>query len=108
MSRGGFEVLWAETAIRDLEQIVDFIAQEAPLAAQRLFDDIAEKSRALESLPRRGRVVPELARFEIATYRELVVRSFRLLYRIDGKRVLVVACFDSRRNLEDVILARLV
>jgi plasmid stabilization system protein ParE len=29
MSRGEFEVLWAEMAIRDLEQIVDFIAQKA-------------------------------------------------------------------------------
>jgi|SRR3954467_301230 len=62
MSRGGFEVLWAERAIRDLEQIVDFISQEAPLAAQRLFDHIAEKSCTLDSLPYRGRVVPELAR----------------------------------------------
>jgi toxin ParE1/3/4 len=108
MSRVGFEVLWSEAAIQDLERIVDFIAREAPLAAQRLFDDIARKSRTLQSLPLRGRVVPELARFEITTYRELVIPPFRLLYRIDAKRVLVVALFDSRRNLEDVILARLV
>jgi addiction module RelE/StbE family toxin len=107
MSRGAFEVLWAEAAIRDLEQIVDYIAQEAPLAAERLFDDIAEKSQTLESLPRRGRVVPELGRFKIMTYRELVLRPYRLMYRIDGKRVLVAAVFDGRRNLEDAILARL-
>ena len=106
MSRGGFEVLWAEAAIRDLEQIVDYIAEEAPIAAQRLFDEIAEKSQTLEALPRRGRVVPELARFEITTYRELVLRPYRLMYRIDGKRILVWAVFDGRRNLEDVILAR--
>jgi toxin ParE1/3/4 len=108
MSRGGFEVLWAETAIQDLERIVDFIAQEAPLAAQRLFDGIAAKSRTLQTLPHRGRVIPELARFEITTYRELIIRPFRLLYRVDGKRVLVVALFDGRRDLEDVILTRLV
>jgi len=107
MSRGSFEVLWAEAAIRDLEQIVDFIADEAPLAAQRLFDEIAERSQTLESLPRRGRIVPELARFEIMTYRELVLRPYRLMYRIDEKRVLVAAVFDGRRNLEDAILARL-
>jgi toxin ParE1/3/4 len=107
MSRGKFEVFWSEAAIQDLERAVDFIAQEAPLAAERLFDAIAEKSTTLQSLPLRGRIVPELARFEIATYRELVP-PFRLLYRIDAKRVLVVAFFDSRRNLEDVILARLI
>lgn len=67
MSRGGFEVFWMEVAIRDLEQIVDFIAEEAPLAAQRLFDKVVERSQVLDSVPRRGRVVPELARFEITT-----------------------------------------
>jgi toxin ParE1/3/4 len=107
MSRGGFEVLWVEAAIRDLEQIVDYIAEEAPLAAQRLFDEVVEKSQALESLPRCGRVVPELARFEITTYQELILRPYRLMYRIDGKRVSVVGFFEGRRNLEDVILARL-
>jgi toxin ParE1/3/4 len=107
MSRGKFEVFWSEAAIEDLERIVDFIAQEAPLAAERLFDAVAENSTTLQSLPLRGRIVPELARFEIATYRELVIPPFRLLYRIDAKRVLIVAFFDSRRNLEDVILARL-
>ena len=107
MSRDRFEVLWTEAAIRDLERIVDYIEWEAPIAAQRLFDEVREKSQSLDSLPYRGRIVPELARFEIITFRELILRPFRLLYRIDGPRVLVVAFFDGRRNLEDVILARL-
>ena len=93
---------------RDRERIVEYIDPEAPLAAQRLFDGIVEKSRTLLSLPYRGRVVPELSRFEITTYREIILRPFRLLYRIDGHRVLVVAFFDGRRDLEDAILARLV
>jgi toxin ParE1/3/4 len=107
MSRGRFEVIWAEAAIRDLEQIVDFIALEAPLAAQRLFDRVAKTSQTLDLLPRRGRVVPELARFKITTYRELILRPYRLLYKIDERRVLVVAFFDGRRDLEHAILARL-
>ena len=68
---------------------------------------MVEKSQALDSIPRRGRVVPELARFEITTYREILLRPYRLMYRIDGKRVSVVGFFDGRRNLEDVLLARL-
>jgi toxin ParE1/3/4 len=107
MSRAELEVLWMESAIRDLEQIVDFIAEEAPLAAQRLFDEVVEKSRTLDSVPTRGRIVPELARFEITTYREIILRPYRLMYRIDGKRVSVVGFFDGRRNLEEVLLARL-
>jgi toxin ParE1/3/4 len=101
-----FEVLWTETAIRDLEQIVDYLEQEAPMAAQRIFDRIAESSRTLDTLPLRGRIVPELARFEIAIYRELIIPPYRMIYRVSTDRVLVVGVFDSRRNLEDILLTR--
>ena len=107
MSGQSFEVVWAEVAIQDLERIVDFIEPEAPMAAQRLFDRIAEQSITLETLPFRGRVVPELARYEIIVYRELLIPPYRLMYRVDGDRVLVVAVFDGRRDLESILLARL-
>ena len=106
MSGDRFEVLWSEVAVQDLEGIVDFIEREAPIAAQRIFDEVAERSRALETLPFRGRVIPELARYEVTTYRELVIPPYRLMYRVDGDRVLVVAVFDSRRDLEDILLSR--
>jgi addiction module RelE/StbE family toxin len=101
-----FEVLWTEVAIRDLEQIVDYVAQEAPIAAQRIFDSIAERARTLNTLPLRGRIVPELARFEIQIYRELIIPPYRLLYRVTTDHVFVVGVFDSRRNLEDILLQR--
>lgn len=106
MSRVHFEVLWSEVAVQDLERIVDFIEPEAPIAAQQVFDQVAERSRALETLPFRGRVVPELARYEVTAYRELIIPPYRLMYRIDGDRVLVVAVFDSRRDLEEILLSR--
>jgi len=101
-----FEVLWTETAIRDLEQIVDYVEQDAPMAAQRIFDSIAESSRTLDLMPLRGRIVPELARFEITIYRELIIPPHRLIYRVSADSVLVVGVFDSRRNLEDILLGR--
>jgi hypothetical protein len=45
-----------------------------------LFDRVAKTSQTLDFLPRPGRVVPELARFKITTYRELILRPYRLLY----------------------------
>lgn len=107
MSVQRFEVLWTETAIRDLEEIVDYVEQQgAPMAAQKIFDSIAESSRALDLVPLRGRIVPELARFEITIYRELIIPPYRMLYRVSADRVFVVGVFDSRRNLEDILLAR--
>ena len=59
-------------------------------------------------MPERGRVVPELAAVGIRTYRELVVEPWRLVYRITEKTVYVLAVLDGRRNIEDVLLDRLV
>ncbi len=102
-----FEVVWAEVAIRDLEEIVDFVEREAPMAAGKLFDRIVEHSRALETFPLRGRVIPELARFEVESYRELILPPYRLMFRIEAQKVFVIGVFDGRRNLEDVVLSRL-
>jgi toxin ParE1/3/4 len=108
MTARRFEVLWSEVAFRDLNKIIDHIEQQdAPGAAQRLFDRIKKSSEGLATMPLRGRSVPELARFEGASYRELLIPPYRLLYRVGESMVLVVAVFDGRRDLESVVLSRL-
>jgi plasmid stabilization system protein ParE len=52
-------------------------------------------------------VVPELARLGMRTWREIVARPYRLIYRIEGDTVNVLAVFDGRRDLEDLLFERL-
>ena len=101
-------VIWAEAAVRDLEDIVSFVAIDSPLNAQRLLARLSAKARSLQTSPQRGRIVPELLRFGMRTWRELVGRPYRLVYRVTGGAVIVLAVFDGRRELEDVLLDRLV
>jgi plasmid stabilization system protein ParE len=103
-----FRVQWAEVAVRDLEELVAFIAVDSPLDAERVLRRVEARAARLESSPARGRVVPELARFGMRTWRELVVRPYRLIYRIESDAVTVLAVFDGRRDLEDLLLERLV
>ena len=77
------------------------------MAALRLVDLIEEKASTLDSLPERGRMVPELARFQVRHYRELVIAPYRLVYRVRDDVVFILGLFDSRRNLEDILLRRL-
>jgi addiction module RelE/StbE family toxin len=107
MARRRFRVQWAEVAVRDLEEIVAFVAVESEQGAERLLRQIETRAASLESSPARGRVVPELARFQMRTWRELVIRPYRLVYRIEGDSVTVLAVFDARRDLEDLLLERL-
>ena len=100
-------VRWSVEAERDLEDIVDFLLTRSPDEAESVWKPIRGAASRLESLSERGRVVPELRRAGVRTYRELIVRRrYRLLYRASPRSVLVVAVLDGRRDLEEVLLAR--
>ncbi len=107
MARRRLRVQWAEVAVRDLEELVSYIATDSELDASRVLNRLEKRAAALESNPGRGRVVSELAHFGMRTWRELVVRPYRLVYRIEGDTVTVLAILDGRRDLEDVLLERL-
>ena len=107
MAERRFRVQWAEAAARDLEEITAFVAVDSQANAQRLLATLRAKASSLETVPRRGRVVPELARFGMQTWHELLVKPYGIVYRVSGDTVTVLALFDGRRDLEDVLLERL-
>ena len=107
MSEEVLRVEWAEVARQDLEEIADYIRRESPAAALRLIDRIEHRASSLESMPLRGRVPPELVRFRVQIYREILITPYRLLYRVHESSLSVLGVFDGRRDLEEVIIGRL-
>ncbi len=103
-----YKVFWAEAAEEDLKFIIEYIYADNPSAARDNLKKIKTKSSDLCYFPERGRVVPELKDQGILQYRELIVHPWRVIYRIAELRVYVLAVIDSRRNVEDVLLGRLV
>ncbi len=102
-----YRVVWAAIAYDDLHGIIEYIAQDSPANARKVLKTIKSKAATLHLSPQRGRVVPELQEQGIAHYRELIVTPWRLIYRIADETVLVLSVLDSRRNIEDLLLARL-
>ena len=103
-----YVVEFAAVAESDLRAIVEFIAVDDPGIALSVFIRIEARCATLGTMPERGRVVPELAAFSVHAYRELIVSPWRVVCRISGMTVFVLAVVDGRRNIEDVLLARLV
>lgn len=99
---------WTRVAEADLARIVDFIAVDAPIDALKVLDRLEALAKSLETLPTRGRVVPELARHGVLRYQEVTSAPWRLIYRQGSDSVLVVAVLDGRRKVEDVLFERLV
>ena len=75
-------------------------------AALELDDRIDAAIRSLDRTSERGRIVAELRSAGINAFRELVVEPFRVIYRVEDREVWVVAVFDHRRNLEELLFER--
>ncbi len=84
-----------------------YLADRSPQAALSTLGRLEARAKSLATFAERRRIVPELARWHITDYRELVAPPHRVVYRVDGSRVLVLAVVDSRRSLEDILLDRL-
>ena len=102
-----FEVRWASTAERDLLGIVEYIATDDPCDALAVLARIRTATVRLDGSPRRGRIVPELREHGITRYREIVIRPWRVFYRVEESRVYVLSVIDGRRNVEDTLLGRI-
>lgn len=101
-----FAVRWAKVAEQDLEAIVDYITLDSLDEALKVLAKLRDEAAALVSMPRRGRVVPELQAQGVSAYHELIVPQWRIIYRIGERQVHVLAVFDFRRNFEDILLER--
>ncbi len=101
-----FAVLISAEAETDLDAIVSFVAIRDPVAADKIEARVVTLIESLEKSPNRGRVVPELARSGVVTYRELISEPWRVMYRIEARNVRVVAVVDGRRNIDELLSER--
>ncbi len=101
-----FHVLWTDTAQKDLLNIIDYISFNSKQNAKNSFNKIKQIANQLNSMPEKGRVVPELDFFNIKTYREIILYPWRIIYKIEAQKVLILSVIDGRRNIEDILLQR--
>ncbi len=102
-----YQVLWTHTAQQDLTEIIEYITQDSIGDALAILQKLETKAALLNTLPNRGRVVPELLHTGISQYRELISAPWRIIYRVESQRVMVMAVLDNRRDLQTVLLNRL-
>lgn len=101
-----FKVLWTVSANKDLEEIIEYISNDSIDVAIKQYEKIKKRSAELKSFPEKGRIIPELLKENIRTYRELIIEPWRLIYKVENRKVYVMAIIDGRRNIEDILLKR--
>jgi len=90
------KLVWADSAISDLEAIRAYIARDSAFYASRFVGRLVKAATILEDYPELGAVVAELPGRDI---RELVFHNYRVLYRLGGNRVSIVAVVHAGRDL---------
>ena len=91
------QVKWTPQALDDLEAICLFIARDAPSIASVFADRAFRATDRLADYPRLGRVVPEL---QVENIRELILGSYRVIYRIQTVEVQVLTVHHAARLLD--------
>ncbi len=91
------EVAWSPRAIQDVDAIASYIAADSIAYASTVVRKILEVTRNLNRFPLAGRIVPEL---DDKAIREHIVYSYRVIYRVEEKKITVVAVIHGKRMLE--------
>ena len=90
------KVEWTDPAWDDLAAIAEYIARDSEYYAAAFVQEIKEAAASLAEFAERGQIVPEFADPSI---RELLVKSYRLVYRISEKRVVILTLIHGARRI---------
>lgn len=88
-------VVSTETALDHLAVIKQYISQTSQIYAEQVVRRIFDRGKQLEASPESGRVVPEVGKPEV---REVMEPPYRVIYRLKGDGVEVVAVVHARRG----------
>lgn len=81
------QVIWSDPAWEDLEAAAEYIGRDSESYAAAFVQNAKEAAASLAHFAERGQVVPEISDESI---RELLVRPYRLVYRLASDRVFIL------------------
>jgi toxin ParE1/3/4 len=103
-----FRVVLAEDAERDVEDIYRHVAiNDSVISADRVLGGLEKTMSGLAKMPARGNVPKELHRIGITEFREAHYKPYRIIYRIEERRVVIYCVADGRRDMQSLIRRRL-
>jgi addiction module RelE/StbE family toxin len=90
------KVYWTDRAKARLKELESYIAQDSESSAKKVVKRLLIKSNQISVLPYSGRKVPEYGQDDI---REMLVKPYRIIYRIRTDRIDVLTVMHYRQLL---------
>jgi len=90
------KIVWSPTAVERASEIVDYIALDKPLAAEKWIQTVFSKVDQLRFSPEMGRIIPEI---NDPLFRELIYGNYRIIYHIGTKQVSILTIRHGKQIL---------
>jgi len=94
------KLVWSPEAIEDIESIASYIERDSPWYAKAVTSRIITTAETIPEYPEMGRLVAEVGNPAI---RERLVYSYRIIYRVEPERILMIAVIHDRRLLQPLV-----
>jgi plasmid stabilization system protein ParE len=89
------QVVWAPSALEDIEQVAQFIARDSADQAALFVGRLIEVTDRLGSIPLSGRIIPEIGHPDC---REIIYGAYRIMYRVQGEDVWITGVVHGARD----------
>ena len=89
------KVIWAPSALDDIDSICEFISRDSPENASLFVDRLLQAADRLKLLPESGRVIPEIGD---PSRREIIYGAYRIMYRIEVWEIWITGVVHGARN----------
>ncbi len=104
-----FKVNFISDAENDLLEIYKYVyLNDSEERAGKLFDKLYQKCLALQEIPERGHILPELRLLEVEGFLEIHYKPYRIIYQIVNDEVFVHCILDGRRDIQKLLQERLI
>ncbi len=90
------KIIWTDNALRDLEDIAEFIEKDSPHHAKITIKDLHSNTKILQDQPKLGRKVPEVGS---ENFRELIRGNYRIIYKLSADSIHILTIHHSSRDL---------
>jgi toxin ParE1/3/4 len=92
------KVKFTHHANHQLLSAIDYIKEDNPQAAAHFFTRIKTLLNRLTQYPLSGRKIPE---FPDYPQREILIKPYRFIYRVENETILVIGVWHSRQHLSE-------
>ena len=89
------KVIWAPSALEDIESIAEYIARDSVGRAALLVTRLTEATDRLQEFPLSGRVIPEIGN---ESCREIIYGTYRIMYRLENDEVWITGIVHGARH----------